>query len=53
MNITDFTKTSIYQAFEATKMEAKRYNVEATSSEIVGLVAKQALVDSLSITRFT
>jgi glutamate formiminotransferase len=47
MNITDFTKTSIYQAFEATKMEAKRYNVEATSSEIVGLVAKQALVDSI------
>lgn len=46
MNITDYTKTSIYRVFETVKMEAKRYGVRVTGSEIVGLVPVEALIDS-------
>ncbi|MEG1576495.1 MAG: glutamate formiminotransferase, partial [Clostridium sp.] len=45
MNLTDYTKTAIYRAFEAVKMEAKRYGVHAVETEIVGLLPMQALVD--------
>lgn len=45
MNLTDFTKTSVYRAFELIKMEAKRYGVNVLESELVGLVPMQALVD--------
>lgn len=45
MNLTDYTKTAIYRAFEAVKMEARRYGVRAIESEIVGLLPMQALVD--------
>lgn len=46
MNITDYTKTSVYRVFETVKMEAKRYGVNVLGSEIVGLVPMEALVDS-------
>lgn len=46
MNITDYTKTSIYRVFETVKMEARRYGVNVLGSEIVGLVPMEALVDS-------
>lgn len=46
MNITDYTKTSIYRVFETVKMEAKRYGVQVLGSEIVGLVPMEALIDS-------
>lgn len=46
MNLTDYSKTSIYRAFEMVKMEARRYGVEVVGSEIVGLVPLKALVDS-------
>lgn len=46
MNLTDYTKTSIYRAFEAVKMEARRYGVNVTGSEIIGLVPMEALIDS-------
>jgi len=46
MNITDYTKTSIYRVFETVKMEAARYGVRITGSEIVGLVPADALIDS-------
>ena len=46
MNLTDYSKTAIYRAFEMVKMEARRYGVEVVGSEIVGLVPLQALVDS-------
>jgi len=46
MNLTDYTKTSIYRAFEAVKMEAKRYGVNVTGSEVVGLVPMEALIDA-------
>ncbi|MEW8956245.1 glutamate formimidoyltransferase [Clostridium sp.] len=48
MNMTDFTKTSIYRAFEMVKMEAKRYGVNVVGSEIVGLVPMEALIDVAS-----
>jgi glutamate formiminotransferase / 5-formyltetrahydrofolate cyclo-ligase len=46
MNLTDYTKTSIYRVFETVKMEAARYGVNVVGSEIVGLVPMQALVDT-------
>lgn len=46
MNITDYTKTSMYRAFETVKMEAKRYGVNVLGSEIVGLVPMEALIDT-------
>jgi glutamate formiminotransferase len=46
MNITDYTKTSIYRVFETVKMEARRYGVNVLGSEIVGLVPMEALIDS-------
>ncbi|MBE6887296.1 MAG: glutamate formimidoyltransferase [Ruminococcaceae bacterium] len=45
MNLTDYTKTSVYRAFEAVKMEAKRYGVPVIESEVIGLLPMQALVD--------
>ena len=46
MNLTDYSKTSIYRVFETVKMECKRYGVNVLGSEIVGLVPMAALVDS-------
>ncbi|PAB59320.1 glutamate formimidoyltransferase [Anaeromicrobium sediminis] len=46
MNITDYTKTSVYRVFETVKMEAKRYGVNVLGSEVVGLVPMEALIDS-------
>lgn len=46
MNLTDYTKTSIYRVFETVKMEAARYGVNVVGSEIIGLVPMQALVDT-------
>ena len=46
MNLTDYTKTSIYRVFETIKMEAARYGVNIVGSEIIGLIPMQALVDT-------
>ncbi len=43
MNLTDFEQTPIHRAFEFVKREAARYGVTPVSSEIVGLIPKQAL----------
>lgn len=48
MNLTDYTKTSIYRAYEAVKMEARRYGVNVTGSEVVGLCPMEALIDAAS-----
>ncbi len=45
MNLTNYTKTAVYRAFEAVKMEAKRYGVPVIESEVIGLLPMQALVD--------
>lgn len=46
MNLTDYTKTAMYRAFEAVKMEARRYGVNVLGSEVVGLVPMEALIDT-------
>lgn len=45
MNVTDYQKTSVYRAFEAVKMEAKRYDVDVIGSEFIGLVNLDCLKD--------
>ncbi len=47
MNIKDYKKNPIYRVFETVKMEAKRYGVNVTGSEIIGAVPMEALVESL------
>ena len=46
MNMTDYTKTSLYRVFELIKIEARRYGVNVVGSEIVGLVPMEALIDT-------
>jgi len=48
MNLLDFKKSTIYQAFELVKLEAKRWGVEVKGGEIIGLVPLEALVDIAS-----
>jgi glutamate formiminotransferase / formiminotetrahydrofolate cyclodeaminase len=43
MNLTDFEQTPIHRVFEMVKREAARYGVMPVSSEIVGLIPKNAL----------
>lgn len=46
MNMTDYSKTALYRAFEMIRMEARRWGVNVVGSEVVGLVPLAALVDS-------
>ena len=46
MNLVNYQKTAMYRAFEAIKMEAKRYGVVPVESEIVGLLPMEALIDT-------
>ena len=46
MNMTDYTRTALYRAFELIKAEARRYGVNVVGSEIVGLVPMEALIDT-------
>lgn len=43
MNLVDYEKTQLHQAFEAVKREAARYGITVAGSEIVGLVPQKAL----------
>lgn len=45
MNLGNYTKTPIFRVFETIKSEAARYGVPVTSSEVVGLVPNDAIVD--------
>ena len=45
MNMTDFTQTPLYRVVEHARIEAARYGVSILSTEIVGLVPMNALVD--------
>ena len=47
MNLTDFTRTSIYQAHEMVSVEAKRYGVSIIGAELIGLVPLQAITDTV------
>jgi len=46
MNLTDFTKTSLYTALELVRIEARRYGVQVAGSEVVGLLPMAALIDA-------
>jgi glutamate formiminotransferase len=46
MNLTDYTRTAIYQAQEMVRVEAKRYGVPVVGAEVIGLVPMEALADS-------
>lgn len=48
INMTDYTRTALYQAFEMVRYEARRYGVNIVGSEIIGLVPMNALVDTAS-----
>ncbi len=48
MNMTDYTKTSLYQSFEMVKMEAARYGVSVVGSEVIGLAPMASLIDVAS-----
>ncbi len=45
MNMTNYQKTPLFRVFETIKSEAARYGVSVTSSEIVGLIPTEAIVD--------
>jgi glutamate formiminotransferase / 5-formyltetrahydrofolate cyclo-ligase len=46
MNMTDYTKTALYRAFELVRIEARRYGVNVVGSEIVGLLPMEALIET-------
>ena len=44
MNLVNYEKTAVYQAFEMIKMEARRYGVSIAGSEVIGTVPMKALL---------
>jgi len=48
MNLTDYTRTSVYQAVEMVRFEAQRYGVSIAGCELIGLIPLQAVVDVTS-----
>jgi len=45
MNMVDFEGTPLYRVFETIKSEAKRWGVQVTGSELIGLSPAKALID--------
>jgi glutamate formiminotransferase/formiminotetrahydrofolate cyclodeaminase len=45
MNLVNYTKTPIFRVLETIKSEAERYGVAVSSTEIVGLVPSDAIID--------
>ena len=48
INMTDYTRTALYRAFELVRVEARRYGDSIVGSEIIGLVPMEALIDTAS-----
>ena len=46
INLTNFKKTSLHRTFEEVRLQARKRGVRVTGSEIVGLVPKQAMINS-------
>ena len=46
INLTNFKKTSLHRTFEEIRLQARKRGVRVTGSEIVGLVPKQAMINS-------
>jgi len=57
MNLTDYRQTPIHRVVEMIRREAARYGVTIASSEVVGLIPNEALVDAarfyLQLDRFS
>ncbi len=47
MNLVNYKKTPMHRVFEVIKLEAARYGVNVTSSEIIGLVPNDALINAV------
>lgn len=47
MNILDYKKNPIYRVLETVRMEAKRYQITMLNSEVVGLIPKDTLLESI------
>ena len=45
MNLVNYEKTAVYQAFEMVKMEARRYGVNVVGSEVIGTIPMKSLLD--------
>lgn len=45
INLTDYSRTSLYRLFETVKAEAQKLGTQVTGSEIVGLIPMGALID--------
>jgi glutamate formiminotransferase len=45
MNLVNYEKSAVYQAFEMVKMEARRYGVNVVGSEVIGTIPMKALLD--------
>lgn len=43
-NLTDYTQTSIFEAFAVTAKVAESFNIKLKGSELIGLIPKQALL---------
>jgi glutamate formiminotransferase/formiminotetrahydrofolate cyclodeaminase len=46
LNLTNYKKTSLHKVFETIKAQAEVRGLEATGSEIIGLVPKDALIEA-------
>lgn len=46
MNIIDFRQTSLFNVLEAVRSEAAKHGVEITHTELVGLIPRNALLES-------
>ncbi len=46
LNLTNYKETSMHKVFEAIKAQAKVHGIEATGSEVIGLVPKDALMEA-------
>ncbi len=46
MNLTDYRRTPIHRVLELIRIEAARYGLQVTRSEVVGLLPAQALFDA-------
>jgi glutamate formiminotransferase len=46
MNLTDFRQTPIHQVVELIRREAARYGVMIESSELIGMIPQEALLDA-------
>ncbi len=46
LNLTNYKETSMHKVFETIKVQARERGIEATGSEVIGLVPKEALIEA-------